>query len=179
MIRAALLVGVIRAAVLIVLAVLALALVGVGETQACVCAKQPLDERLDAADAAVVARLIEVRKTLSFPPQRTLAFEVDQRVKGDIAERFDIESSAQSDCDLDVEEGVPVGLLLTRGPGGEWQGTACSIVGAGELVAEGGEPRGGGIKIVIGLLILALVLSWALRRKVRGTRPELPGAPDP
>jgi len=170
---------VIRSVLVVVLGVLVLSLVGVAEAQACVCAKQPLDERLDDADAAVVARLVEVRETLSFPPQRTLAFEVDQRVKGDIAERFDIESSAQSDCDLDVEEGVPVGLLLTRGPGGEGQGTACSIVGAGELVAEGGEPRGGGIKIVIGLLILALVLSWALRRKVRGTRPELPGAPDP
>ena len=169
--------GVNRAVLVVSLA--ALALVGVGEAQACVCVKQPLDERLDAADAAVVARLVEVRETLSFPPQRTLEFEVDQRVKGDIEERFEIKSSAQTDCDLDVEEGVPVGLLLTRGPGDEWQGTACSIVGAGELVAEGGEPRGGGIKIVIGLLILALVLSWALRRKVRGTRPQLPGAPDP
>ena len=49
---------------------------------------------------------------------------------------------------------MPVGLLLTRGPAGEWQGTACSVVGAGELVAEGGEVRGGGIKIVIGVLIL-------------------------
>ncbi|CAN5748281.1 hypothetical protein BH20ACT14_BH20ACT14_09010 [soil metagenome] len=161
------------------LAALALVLVGVGEAQACVCAKQPLDERLDDADAAVVARLVEVRETLSFPPQRTLAFEVDQRVKGDIEKTFDIKSMAQTDCDLDVEEGVPVGLLLMRGADGEWQGTTCSIVGAGELVAEGGEARGGGIKIVIGLLILALVLSWALRRKARGARPQLPGAPEP
>jgi len=170
---------VIRGVFLVLLGAVALGLVGAGEAQACVCARQPLDERLDDADAAVVARLVEVRETLSFPPQRTLSFEVDQRVKGDIEERFDIKSSARSDCDLTVEEGVPVGLLLTRGPRGEWQGTACSIVGAGELVAEGGEPRGGGIKIVIGVLILALVLSWALRRKVRGARPELPGAPEP
>jgi len=161
------------------LAALALVLVGVGEAQACVCAKQPLDERLDDADAAVVARLVEVREGSSFPPQRTLAFEVDQRVKGDIEKTFDVKSSGLTDCDLDVEEGVPVGLLLTRGSGGEWQGTTCSIVGAGELVAEGGEARGGGIKIVIGLLILALVLSWALRRKARGARPQLPGAPEP
>ncbi len=157
----------------------ALALVGAGEARACVCAKLPLDERLDDADAAVVARLVEVRETLSSAPRRTLSFEVDQRVKGDVEERFDLESSVRTDCDLDVEEGVPVGLLLTRGPAGEWQGTACSIVGAGELVAEGGEVRGGGIKIVIGVLILALVLSWALRRKARGARPRLPGAPEP
>ena len=169
--------GVIRAVPPVLLA--ALALVGAGGAQACVCAKQPLDERLDDADAAVVARLVAVRETQSFPPQRTLSFVVDQRVKGDIERSFVIESSTQTDCDLDVEEDVPVGLLLTRGPGGEWQGTACGVVGAGELVAEGGDVRGGGIKIVIGVLILGLVLTWALRRKARGTRPQLPGAPEP
>lgn len=169
----------IRAFLLLALAIFALAVVGAGEAQACVCAEEPLDKRLDDADAAVVARLVEERETLTFPPQRTLTFEIDQRVKGDIEKRFDLASSGASDCELDVEEGVPVGLLLTRGPAGEWQGTACSVVGAGDLVAEGGEPRGGGIKIVIGVLILALVLSWALRRKLRGTRPQLPGAPEP
>ena len=167
----------IRAVPLVLLG--ALALVGAGGAQACVCARQPLEERLDDADAAVVARLVGVRETQSSPPQRTLSFEVDQRVKGDIERSFDLETSAQTDCDLDLEENVPVGLLLTRGSGGEWQGTACSLVGAGELVVEGGEVRGGGIKILIGVLILALVLTWALRRKFRGTRPRLPGAPEP
>ena len=171
--------GVTRAILPAVLVAVALALVGAGGAQACVCAEQPLDERLDGADAAVVARLVAVRETQSFPPQRTLSFEVDQRVKGDIEKSFDLESSGQTDCELDLEENVPVGLLLTRGPAGEWQGTACSIVGAGDLVAEGGEARGGGIKIVVGLLILGLVLTWALRRKARGTRPQLPGAPEP
>jgi MYXO-CTERM domain-containing protein len=46
-------------------------------------------------------------------------------------------------------------------------------------VTVGGEPRGGVIKVVLGIAILALVLSWALRRKARGTRPRLPGAPEP
>jgi hypothetical protein len=49
----------------------------------------------------------------------------------------------------------------------------------GELVAAGGEPRGGVIKVVFGVRIHARVLSWALRRKARGTRPSLPGAPEP
>jgi hypothetical protein len=156
------------------------AVVGAATAQACVCADQPLDQRLEEADAAVVARLVGVREGQSFPPQRVLTFEVDQRVKGEIEDTFDIRSSGTS-CDVepDVEEGVPIGLLLTRGPAGEWQGTTCSIVSAGELVAEGGETRGGAIKVVIGLLILALVLSWALRRRARGTRPQLPGAPEP
>jgi hypothetical protein len=155
-------------------------LVGAGAGRACVCAEQPLDQRLDEADAAVVARLVAIRESQTFPPQRALTFEVDQRVKGEIDDTFDIRSSGTS-CDLapDVEEGVPIGLLLTRGAGGQWQGSTCGLVSAGELVAEGGETRGGAIKIVIGLLILALVLSWALRRRARGTRPRLPGAPEP
>jgi hypothetical protein len=169
---------VIRAS-LVLVAVALLALVGTGAAEACVCADQPLDQRLEEADAAVVARLVGVREGQSFPPQRVLTFEVDQHIKGDVEGTFDVDSLPQSDCALDVAENVPVGLLLTRGPAGEWQGTTCSVVSAGELVAEGGETRGGAIKIVIGLLILALVLSWALRRRARGTRPRLPGAPEP
>ena len=157
----------------------ALALVGAGVAQACVCADQPLDQRLEEADAAVVARLVGVREGQSFPPQRVLTFEVDQHIKGDVEGTFEVDSLPQSDCALDVAENEPVGLLLTRGPAGEWQATTCSVVSAGELVAEGGETRGGAIKVVIGLLILALVLSWALRRRARGTRPRLPGAPEP
>jgi hypothetical protein len=153
---------------------------GAGEAaQACVCADMPLDERLDEADAAVVARLVEVREGLSFPPQRVLAFEVDQRVKGDVEERIDVRSPSGTDCDLEAVEGEPVGLLLTRTTAGDWQATTCSIVAPGDLVAEGGEPRGGVIKVAIGLLILAIVLTWALRRRARGTRPQLPGAPEP
>jgi hypothetical protein len=166
-------------ALLSVAALVVLALVGAGAAQSCVCVDQPLDQRLEEADAAVVARLVGVREGQSFPPQRALTFEVDQHVKGDVGETFDVDSLPQSDCALEVAENVPVGLLLTRGPAGEWQGTTCSVVSAGELVAEGGETRGGAIKIVIGLLILALVLSWALRRRARGTRPRLPGAPEP
>jgi MYXO-CTERM domain-containing protein len=44
-------------------------------------------------------------------------------------------------------------------------------------VAVGGEPRGGVIKVAIGLVILAFVLAWALRRRARGAKPSLPGAP--
>jgi hypothetical protein len=33
--------------------------------------------------------------------------------------------------------------------------------------------------VAIGFVILGLVLLWALRRLRRGTRPHLPGAPQP
>jgi hypothetical protein len=53
------------------------------------------------------------------------------------------------------------------------------VVDPGQLVAEGGEPRGGPIKVVVGVAILAVVLLWAFRRLRRGSRPDLPGAPEP
>jgi hypothetical protein len=149
-----------------------------GPAQACVCAALPLSERLDDADAAVVGRVVRERAgEMKGAPQRLLTFEVDQRVKGDVEKTLVVRSPAQTDCDLVVPEDEAVGLLLTRGPDGSWLGTACSVVDAGQLVAAGGAPRGGAIKVVVGLGILALVLLWAVRRLRRGTRPQLPGGP--
>jgi hypothetical protein len=139
-----------------------------------------LSERLDEADAAVVGRVVAERSgELQGAPQRLLTFEVDQRVKGDVDDRIVVRSPSGSDCDLTPAKGEQVGLLLTQGPNGAWLGTLCSQVGAGELVAAGGEPRGGVIKVLVGLVILALVLLWSFRRLRRGARPELPGAPEP
>ena len=72
-----------------------------------------------------------------------------------------------------------IGLLLTRSPDGTWLASACSVVEPGPLAATGGEPRGGVIKVGIGIVILGLVLLWALRRLRKGSRPSLPGAPEP
>ena len=138
-----------------------------------------MEERLDAADAAVVARLVGSNEGSSSPSRRILTFEVEQRVKGDVGGRVDVRSPTGTDCDLDVHEAQTIGLLLTRMPTGEWLGTACSVVDPGELVAAGGEPRGGPIKVGIGIVILGLVLLFASYRLRRGLRPELPGSPEP
>ena len=100
-------------------------------------------------------------------------------MKGDVGDTLFVESPRGTDCDVTIEMETTTGLLLTQQPDGDWFASACSVVTPGELVAAGGEPRGGVIKVVVGVLILALVLSWALRRKARGTRPSLPGAPEP
>jgi hypothetical protein len=154
-------------------------LVLAGEAYACVCASQPLEQRLEQADAAVVAHLVGREEGRSESPRALLTFEVDQRVKGDVEDTLVVRSPALTDCDLDVPRGEQVGLLLTRTPGGDWLGTVCSVVDPGQLVAEGGEPRGGPIKVVIGAAVLAIVLLWAFRRLRRGARPDLPGAPEP
>ncbi len=119
----------------------------------------------------------ERKGELEGAPLLLLTFEVDQRVKGDVEERLVIRSQLRTDCDLAVPRNEAVGLLLARAPDGAWLGTACSVVDPGRLVAAGGAPRGGAIKVVIGLGILAIVLVWALRRMRRGARPQLPGGP--
>ncbi|HWQ22541.1 MAG TPA: hypothetical protein VNK94_00380, partial [Gaiellaceae bacterium] len=110
---------------------------------------------------------------------RLLTVEVDQRVKGrDLGDPLLVRSPSGGDCDLVVPQGEAVGLLLQRAPDGAWLGSACSLVEPGALVAAGGEPRGGPIKVAIGLVILALVLAWSVSRLRRGVRPELPGGPE-
>jgi hypothetical protein len=155
-------------------------LVSAGSALACVCVNAPIEERLDDADVAVVGRIVEERTgSLRGAPQRLLTVEVDQRVKGDIPGTLVVRSPSGTDCDLLVSHDRAVGLLLTRAPDGALLGTACSVVGAGELVVAGGEPRGGAIKVLVGFAILALVLLWSFRRLKRGARPELPRAPRP
>jgi hypothetical protein len=161
--------------VTLALATLALA----GTAAACVCPEGSLQERLDAADAAVIARIVDSKEALSSPTRRILTFEVEQRVKGDLGRRVDVRSPSGTDCDLEVHEAQTIGLLLTKMPNGEWLGTQCSVVDPGELVAAGGEPRGGAIKVGMGIVILGLVLLFASYRLRRGLRPQLPGAPEP
>ena len=144
------------------------------------CVDAPLDERLDDADAAIVGKVVAEREgEVRGLPQLFLTVEVDQRVKGDVERTLEVRSPLHTDCDVDVPRNEAIGLLLTAAPDGAWLATACSVVNPGQLVVEGGEPRGGPIKVAIGAVILVLVLLWALRRLRKGARPDLPGAPGP
>ncbi|MDH4341114.1 MAG: hypothetical protein OEW52_00985 [Thermoleophilia bacterium] len=164
--------------VVVLIAAAAVGFVAIADAGACVCVDAPLSKRLDDADAAIVGRVVAERSGESKgEPQRLLTVEVDQQVKGNADGTIVVRSPSGSDCDLLVARDEPIGLLLTRAPDDAWLGTACSVVAPGQLVAEGGEPRGGVIKVGIGLVILGLVILWALRRLRRGARPELPGAP--
>lgn len=162
------------------LVVLTSALVFAVPAGACVCIDAPLSERLDDADAAVIGRVVAERQAeVRGEPVRLLSVEVDQRVKGDVERTLEVRSPSGSDCDVVVPKDEAIGLLLMRAPDGAWLASACSVVEPGPLVAEGGEPRGGPIKVVIGAVILVIVLLWALRRLRKGARPDLPGAPEP
>jgi hypothetical protein len=145
-----------------------------------VCADTPLSERLNESDAAVVGRVVEERPgDVRGAPVVLLTVDVDQHVKGDVGKVIEVRTPSGTDCDVEVPMNEAIGLLLTKSPDGVWLASACSVVEPGPLVVEGGEPRGGGIKVVLGVVILALVLGWALLRLRKGKRPDLPGAPQP
>jgi hypothetical protein len=151
-----------------------------------VCADAPVEERLEGADAAVVGTVRAFAEPGSDVPMRVMSLDVETRVKGDVPleETGDrriifVNVPVGTDCDVTVELDSTIGLLLTKQPSGSWYATACSVVPAGQLVTEGGEPRGGPLKVAIGAVILGLVLLWALWRLRKGKRPSLPGAPEP
>ena len=138
-----------------------------------------MSERLDESDAAVIGHVVGTREaSRAGAPQRLLTVEVDQRVKGDVDKQVVAWTPLRTDCDVPIPpRSRTIGLLLTAGPNETWVASLCSVVGPARLAAAGGEPRGGAIKVVVGLAILGLVLLWALRRLRRGARPELPRDP--
>jgi hypothetical protein len=144
-----------------------------------VCAVQPIEDRLDQADAAVVGRIVGPVDPGAPPAERRLRVDVEQRVKGDLPRELEILAPAGTDCDLPNRTNRSIGLLFTREPDGTLVGNLCSIANPGRLVVAGGEPRGGAIKVLLGFAILGLVLLWSFRRLKRGARPDLPGAPRP
>ena len=145
---------------------------------ACVCENLPLRDRLDAADAAVAGWIVSERDgEVRGAPVRLLTFDVVQRVKGGVGGTIVVRTPSGTDCDVDIPRNTSIGLLLTKAPDGAWLATACSVVSVEALVVEGGKPRGGMIKVVVGLFILGIVMLWAFRRLRKGTRPDLPGAP--
>jgi hypothetical protein len=139
-----------------------------------------LPQRLADADAAVVGRVVAVRqRELEGLPQRVLTIDVDQNVKGGPPKTIAVWTPWGTDCDLTVTPHEDIGLFLTRAPDGRWVATGASLANPGRLVVIAGEPKGSGIKVVVGLVFLGIVLVWALSRRRRGVRPELPGAPRP
>ena len=133
-------------------------------------------ERLDDADAAVVGRVVAERTgETKGAPQRLLTVEVDQRVKGDVGRhdrRPQRRPGPTAICSSPrTRRSASCSRALRTAPGSRPRAASSH---RDQLVAEGGEPRGGVIKVVLGIVILGLVLLWALRRLTRGARPDLP-----
>jgi hypothetical protein len=126
-----------------------------------------VEERLAAADAAFVGRLVAVRGT-------AYEFEIDQPVKGELPDEQVVVRSGRDPAQCGLRRSPAdeaVGVLLTRAGGG-WASSLCAQTTAGELLGHESPQRGQRLKLAIGLVVLALVLGFSAYR-LRRRRSEL------
>ena len=151
-----------------------MALVLAGEAAAYTCPQTTLEQRLQQADGAFVGRSTGFRPVGRDAgiPQRVYRFEVDQKVKGDIGRIVGVRIPERAENGGQrIPEDVAAGLLVGRA-GGAWVATRCGITDPGALLSVADEPRGNAIKVGIGILILAAVLGFSVRRLRRRTPPS-------
>lgn len=142
-----------------------LAAAAAGPAGALTCPELSLREKLDGADVAFVGRIVAEPGPGS--PLRRYRFVVDQPVKGGPPREVEVLAASLVDVnDKPVEPDVAVGVLATR-TGGALVTSSCALVDPGGLLAEADEPKGGPIKLVIGVLILLAVVGYSLVRLKR------------
>lgn len=143
---------------------------------AVVCPNIPLVERLEEADAAFVGKLVSQRPASD--GGTFYRFDVRQQIRGTGGSEVEVRSEEPlTDAqDRPLTAGIVVGVLADL-DGASLTTSSCLLTDPAALLAAADEPRGGLIKIALGILFTILVVAWALRRRSRGTRPELPGAP--
>jgi len=104
---------------------------------------------------------------------RVYRFLVDQNVKGPIGREVEVRSAQRlvDANDKPILHDEALGVLANLN-GAVLRTESCLLSDAGTLLATSDEPRGNGIKVVVGLVILALVLLYSVRR-LRHRRAEL------
>lgn len=134
------------------------------------CPNVPLDERLSEVDAAFVGRVTAERAA---PGGHLYRFVVDQTVKGPIGREVEVRSARRlvDATDTPIVHDEALGVLANLN-GAELTTESCLLSDPGTLLATSDEPRGNGIRVLIGLVILAAVLAYSARR-LRHRRAEL------
>ncbi len=100
-------------------------------------------------------------------PQRLYRFEVDQEVKGDPGRTIDVRIPVNpANGGQLVPLDVAAGILANR-VNGAWFTTRCGITDPGAVLAEVDKPRGNAVKLLLGIVILAGVLAYSIRRVKR------------
>jgi hypothetical protein len=131
------------------------------------CPNVPLDERLQAADVAFVGRVTGERRT---PAGRSYAFVVDQRVKGPVGREVDVDAATRlvDATDKPLVHDEALGVLASL-DGARVVTESCLLTDPGALLSVSDEPKGNAVRLVIGILILAAVLAYSIRRlRLRG-----------
>jgi hypothetical protein len=151
----------------------ALALMAAAPAQALECPAIPLEQRLESADGAFVGHVTGERPAPGFPGQRIYRFAVEQKVKGPLADVVDVRAPRLVDStDKPVIHGDSIGVLV------ELQGAAvttrsCQLADPGGLLEVADQPRGTGIKVGVGVVILAVVVVYSVLR-LRRKQPVAP-----
>ena len=165
-----------RAGVLLVVAVVALVGAPLGTAKSVpVCPNIPLPDRIAELPVAFVGKLVSSSQRGGAIYWR---FDVDQRVKGPIGKQVDIRAPKLTDAKgrpLDAANEVGV---LAKLDGATIVTNSCLLTDPAALLAVSDKDRGGPIKMLLGLLTLAIVLGLCWFRIRRGSRPSFPGLPN-
>ncbi len=146
--------------------------------QAKSCLTDPVKDKLAAADVAFVGRVVSQRplQEAKGVPQFDYVFTVSHPVKGAPAGRVTVRAAKLVDLSgVALTPGFheDVGVLAGRGKGGTLVASTCSLVDAVTLLDVSDSPKGGLIKVAIGLLIAGSVIGYSiLRLKRRGDAPR-------
>lgn len=132
------------------------------------CPDESIKDKLTTADVAFVGRVVAVTPVVGNTgiDQFDYRFVDDHSVKGNLGDRVTVRAAKLVDIDNQVVTAgskVAIGVLATAA-NGRFVTSSCSLVDPGSLLAATDEPKGGLIKVAIGLVILGLVLAYSLRR---------------
>jgi hypothetical protein len=133
-------------------------------------------DKLAGSGVAFVGRVVGVEPvaTSSGIAQFDYRFRVDHAVKGTLGEQMTVRAAKLVDIDNQVvtpRSDVTIGVLATRA-NGRFVTSSCSLVDPGTLMGAADEPKGGTIKVVIGLMLLVLVVAYSIRRLRRRQQAE-------
>ena len=136
------------------------------------CPNVPLEERLSVADIAFVGRVTDERPE-NEGTGMVYRFVVDQRVKGSVGREIEVDAAEPlvdaADEPLVHDEALGV---LAQLDGARVVTESCLLTDPGALLSASDEPRGQALKVVVGVVILALVLAYSIRRLRRREHPR-------
>ena len=128
------------------------------------CPNVPLDERLSEVDVAFVGRVTAERPS-TVGGGRVYEFLVDQNVKGPVGREVDVDSPMRlvDSTDKPLLHDEALGVMANL-DGARIVTESCLLTDPGALLSVSDEPKGNAIRLVIGILVLAAVLTYSIRR---------------
>jgi hypothetical protein len=134
-----------------------------------------VSDLLKKADVAFVGTIVSIEPVNGHGiPQYAYRFKVEKAAKGQLGAFATVRAAKLVDCNLrpltaDTKDAV--GVLATR-TNGEFVTSEQGLVDPGSLLGAADAPKGGGIKVAIGLVLAAIVVAFSVHRlRKRGGDP--------